>query len=61
MLFSSRPPSGMGIVAMKLIKLGMDFKQDIACSEAERQVPAMKDHPHIGKVLDAGAAELPSW
>jgi len=44
-------------VALKIIKLGMDTKQVIARFEAERQALAMMDHPHIAKVLDAGATE----
>src|SRR5205823_6375567 len=44
-------------VALKVIKLGMDTKQVIARFEAERQAIAMMDHPHIAKVLDAGATE----
>jgi serine/threonine protein kinase/tetratricopeptide (TPR) repeat protein len=44
-------------VALKLIKLGMDTEQVIARFEAERQALAMMDHPHIARVLDAGATE----
>jgi eukaryotic-like serine/threonine-protein kinase len=44
-------------VALKVIKLGMDTKQVIARFEAERQAMALMDHPHIAKVLDAGATE----
>src|ERR671938_201116 len=44
------------LVAVKLIKPGMDSKQVIARFEAERQALALMDHPHIAKVLDAGAA-----
>jgi serine/threonine protein kinase/lipopolysaccharide biosynthesis regulator YciM len=44
-------------VALKVIKLGMDTKQVIARFEAERQALAMMEHPHIAKVLDAGATE----
>jgi hypothetical protein len=44
-------------VALKIIKLGMDTKQVIARFEAERQALAMMDHPHIARVLDAGATE----
>src|SRR5437868_2534651 len=44
-------------VALKVIKLGMDTKQVIARFEAERQALALMDHPHIAKVLDAGATE----
>jgi serine/threonine protein kinase/formylglycine-generating enzyme required for sulfatase activity len=43
------------LVALKLIKLGMDTKEVIARFEAERQALAMMDHPCIAKVLDAGA------
>ena len=42
-------------VALKIIKLGMDTRQVIARFEAERQALAMMEHPHIAKVLDAGA------
>jgi serine/threonine-protein kinase len=44
-------------VALKLIKQGMDTRQVIARFEAERQVLALMDHPHIAKVLDAGATD----
>jgi len=46
-------------VALKIIKLGMDTKSVIARFEAERQALAMMDHPHIAKVLDAGATDSP--
>src|SRR5262249_14577280 len=42
------------MVALKLIKLGMDSKQVLARFEAERQALALMDHPNIAKVLDAG-------
>ena len=42
------------IVAIKIIKAGMDSKQVIARFEAERQALALMDHPNIAKVLDAG-------
>lgn len=42
-------------VAIKVIKAGMDTKEVLARFEAERQALAMMDHPHIAKVLDAGA------
>ncbi len=45
------------MVAMKLIKLGMDSAQVIARFEAERQALALMDHPNIAKVLDAGATD----
>src|SRR5262249_7497922 len=44
-------------VALKVIKLGMDTKSVVARFEAERQALALMDHPHIAKVLDAGATE----
>ena len=44
-------------VALKIIKLGMDTRAVIARFEAERQAPAMMDHQHIARVLDAGATE----
>jgi tetratricopeptide (TPR) repeat protein len=42
-------------VALKIIKAGMDSRHVLACFEAERQALALMDHPHIAKVLDAGA------
>ncbi|MBL9121313.1 MAG: serine/threonine protein kinase [Phycisphaerae bacterium] len=42
-------------VALKIIKLGMDTRQVVARFEQERQALALMDHPHIAKVLDAGA------
>ena len=44
-------------VALKLVKPGMDSRQVVARFEAERQALAMMDHPHIAKVLDAGATD----
>lgn len=44
-------------VALKIIKPGMDTRQVIARFEAERQALAMMDHPHIARVLDAGATD----
>src|SRR5262245_25541873 len=42
------------LVAVKLIKAGMDSKAVLARFEAERQALALMDHPNIAKVLDAG-------
>jgi serine/threonine protein kinase len=42
------------LVAIKLIKPGMDSRQVIARFEAERQALALMDHPNIAKILDAG-------
>src|SRR4029077_18308880 len=43
------------LVAVKLIKAGMDSRQVIARFEAERQALALMDHPNIARVLDGGA------
>src|SRR5262249_23266242 len=43
------------LVALKMIKAGMDSKPVLARFEAERQALALMDHPHIAKVHDAGA------
>ena len=50
-------PAGAALVALKLIKAGMDSRQVIARFEAERQALALMDHPNIARVLDAGATE----
>jgi tetratricopeptide (TPR) repeat protein len=42
------------VVAVKLIRPGMDSKQVLARFEAERQALALMDHPNIARVLDAG-------
>jgi serine/threonine protein kinase len=42
------------LVALKLIKPGMDSAQVIARFEAERQALALMDHPNIAHVYDAG-------
>jgi serine/threonine protein kinase/lipopolysaccharide biosynthesis regulator YciM len=42
------------MVALKIIKPGMDSRQVIARFEAERQALALMDHPNIARVLDAG-------
>ena len=44
-------------VALKVIKVGMDTKEVLARFEAERQALAMLDHPHVAKVLEAGATD----
>jgi eukaryotic-like serine/threonine-protein kinase len=43
------------MVALKVIKAGMDSAHVIARFEAERQALAVMDHPNIAKILDAGA------
>jgi serine/threonine protein kinase/tetratricopeptide (TPR) repeat protein len=45
------------LVALKLIKPGMDSRQVIARFEAERQALALMDHPHIAHVFDAGTTD----
>jgi len=45
------------LVAVKLVKAGMDSKQVLARLEAERQALALMDHPNIAKVLDGGATD----
>jgi serine/threonine protein kinase/tetratricopeptide (TPR) repeat protein len=45
------------MVALKIVKPGMDTAQVIARFESERQALALMDHPHIAKVFDAGATE----
>jgi tetratricopeptide (TPR) repeat protein len=42
------------LVALKVIKPGMDSQQVLARFEAERQALALMDHPNIARVLDAG-------
>jgi serine/threonine protein kinase/Flp pilus assembly protein TadD len=42
------------LVALKLIKAGMDSQQVIARFEAERQALALVDHANIARVLDGG-------
>jgi tetratricopeptide (TPR) repeat protein len=44
------------LVAVKLIKAGMDSQQVVARFEAERQALALMDHANIARVLDAGTA-----
>src|SRR5262249_5003468 len=41
-------------VALKVLKPGMDTRQVVARFRAERQPPALTDHPHIAKVFDGG-------
>ena len=45
------------LVALKVIKPGMDTRRVIARFETERQVLAMMNHPHIAAVLDAGSTD----
>ncbi len=45
-------------VALKILKLGMDTTQVVARFDQERQALARMDHPHIARVIDAGATAL---
>jgi serine/threonine protein kinase/Flp pilus assembly protein TadD len=45
------------MVALKVIKAGMDGRQVLARFGAERQALALMDHPNIARVLDAGATD----
>jgi len=45
------------MVAVKVIKAGMDSALVAARFEAERQALALMDHPNIAKVLDAGTTD----
>jgi WD40 repeat protein/serine/threonine protein kinase len=45
------------VVAIKLIRAGMDTAQLIARFEAERQALALMDHANIARVLDAGTTD----
>lgn len=45
------------VVALKVIKLGMDTRDVLARFDAERQALALMSHPNIARVLDAGATE----
>ncbi|MHC5114449.1 MAG: tetratricopeptide repeat protein [Planctomycetota bacterium] len=44
-------------VALKIIKLGMDTEEVMARFDAERQALALMNHPHIARILDAGATD----
>jgi len=45
------------VVALKIVKPGMDSKQVVARFEAERQALAMLAHPNVAKVLDGGVTD----
>jgi WD40 repeat protein/serine/threonine protein kinase len=45
------------LVALKVIKPGMDSREVVSRFESERQALALMDHPNIARVFDAGAAE----
>jgi WD40 repeat protein/serine/threonine protein kinase len=45
------------LVALKLLKPGVDSREVVARFEAERQALAMMSHEHVAKVFDAGMTE----
>ena len=45
------------IVALKVIKLGMDTKEVVARFDAERQALAMLAHPNVARVFEAGMTD----
>ena len=45
------------LVALKVIKPGMDTREVVARFEAERQALALMDHPHIAMVFDGGVTD----
>jgi serine/threonine protein kinase len=45
------------VVAIKVVKLGLDSREVIARFESERQTLALMDHPAIAKVIDAGTTD----
>src|SRR5215469_11056071 len=45
------------LVALKIVKPGMDTREVVARFEAERQALAMMDHPNIARVFDGGTTE----
>jgi serine/threonine protein kinase/tetratricopeptide (TPR) repeat protein len=56
-VYEARQDSPRRMVALKVIKLGMDSKPIIARFEAERQALAMMQHPCIARVYDGGTTE----
>jgi serine/threonine protein kinase/tetratricopeptide (TPR) repeat protein len=45
------------LVALKVIKLGMDTKEVVARFDVERQALALMSHPNVAKVFEAGMTE----
>jgi tetratricopeptide (TPR) repeat protein len=45
------------LVALKVVKPGMDSAQVLSRFEAERQALALMDHPNIARILDAGTTD----
>ncbi len=44
-------------VALKIVRPGMDTRQILAQFKAELEALSLMDHPHIARVLDAGATQ----
>src|SRR5438067_1498613 len=44
-------------VALKVIKPGMDTREVIAPFGAERQAPALMEHPNLARVIDGGETD----
>jgi serine/threonine protein kinase len=47
------------VVALKVVRAGLDSAQAVARFETERQALALMDHPNIAKVFDAGTTGEP--
>src|SRR4051794_8320120 len=45
------------VVALKVIKVGMDTKEVVARFDAERQALALMGHPNVAKVFEAGMTD----
>ena len=45
------------VVALKVIRAGLDSKEIIARFDAERQALALMNHPNIARIIDAGTTE----
>ena len=45
------------MVALKIVKLGMDTREVLARFKVERQALALMDHPNIARVYDGGATD----
>jgi hypothetical protein len=54
-VMAEQPTPVRRVVALKIIKPGMDSAQVLARFEAERQALALMDHPNIARVYDADA------
>ncbi len=56
-VYEARQANPERLVALKVIKPGMDSRQVIARFDTERQAVAKMDHPNIAKVYDAGTTD----